>query len=261
MNIMETNTTPQVQTSNKLNIGIKDWIIISLFVIIIILLLCVGLQRNKINDVNDNYIIVNDELVEYKNKYNEEYALKNMYILENEQLRQYNEELYNEYKSLKDNPIIITKTEIVTQIDTVYTTTDSLKNEENIVKWYWSAQDSTFYKIKGHSSITYDYKDAKTVIEDLMLEAGIYLDVIDNGETLQVIAKTTNPYVSIRDVTGVMIDPNNSPTIKKQFKQKRWGIGPTISTGIVFGTDFMGKPIVGAGGLIGISIHYDLFSW
>ena len=94
-----------------------------------------------------------------------------------------------------------------------------------------------------------------------MLEAGIYLDVIDNGETLQVIAKTTNPYVSIRDVTGVMIDPNNSPTIKKQFKQKRWGIGPTISTGIVFGTDFMGKPIVGAGGLIGISIHYDLFSW
>jgi hypothetical protein len=48
-----------------------------------------------------------------------------------------------------------------------------------------------------------------------MLEAGIYLDVIDNGETLQVIAKTTNQYVSIRDVTGVMIDPNNSPTIKK----------------------------------------------
>ena len=57
-----------------------------------------------------------------------------MYILENEQLRQYNEELYNEYKSLKDNPVIITKTEIITQIDTVYATTDSLKNEENVVK-------------------------------------------------------------------------------------------------------------------------------
>ena len=36
-----TNNTPQVQAGNKLNMGVKDWIIISLFVIIIVLLLFV----------------------------------------------------------------------------------------------------------------------------------------------------------------------------------------------------------------------------
>jgi hypothetical protein len=99
----------------------RDILIIILIILLVIASLVGGIFINKYKAASGQIVIWNDSLTVYKNKYNEEYTAKNTYILKAEQLEAYNKELYKEYKSLKDNPVVITKTKVVTKIDTVYT--------------------------------------------------------------------------------------------------------------------------------------------
>lgn len=87
----------------------KDWIIVILLGIILILAIIAGVYYHKYSKSEADVILINDSLTTYKNKYDEEYTAKNTYILKAEQLEQYNKELSAEYKSLKDNPIVIVK--------------------------------------------------------------------------------------------------------------------------------------------------------
>ena len=97
----------------------KDWIIITLGIIILLLGIGCGVYYHKYQKAEGQVVIWNDSAYIYKNKYGEEYAAKNTYILQVDQLKKYNEELYAEYQSLKDHPVVITKTVIVTKIDSV----------------------------------------------------------------------------------------------------------------------------------------------
>ena len=45
----------------------------------------------------------------YKNKLDSEYVAKNIYIQTANQLKKTNQELYDEIKNLKDNPVVVTK--------------------------------------------------------------------------------------------------------------------------------------------------------
>ena len=55
----------------------------------------------------------------------------------------------NTNKSLKDNPIVITKTKVVTKLDTVYTDTRDATHNGDMIAWTWDANDSTYYKMSG----------------------------------------------------------------------------------------------------------------
>lgn len=244
--------------SNKL--GWRDILIIVLITLLVIASLIGGIFFNKYKSASNQIVIWNDSLTTYKNKYNEEYIAKNTYILKAEQLEAYNKELYKEYKSLKDNPIVITKTKVVTQIDTIYTKTDSLWHNNDTILWAWSAKDSCWYKINGIASITKANK-ADVVINNLEIKSDITMDVVDDGNQLKVIAKSDNPYVNM-DMQSVVIDPLNSPTIKNLNKKKRWGFGPYIGCGLNVGYDLVHNNVgVNVGASIGFSIHYDLIQW
>lgn len=239
----------------------RDILIIILIILLVIASLVGGIFINKYKTASGQIVIWNDSLTVYKNKYNEEYTAKNTYILKAEQLEAYNKELYKEYKSLKDNPVVITKTKVVTKIDTVYTQTDSIWKHDDMILWAWSAKDSCWYKINGTASITKAEKTS-VVINNLEIQSDITLDVVDDGNQLKVIAKTDNPYINTNDIQSIVIDPLNSPTIKKLNKSKRWGFGPYIGIGLYTGYDFIRNGVgVGVGGSIGFSIHYDLVQW
>lgn len=252
------------QLKNKLSeLSIKDWIITVLAIIIILLSLGCAIAVHKYHDAKGDVVIWNDSTLVYKNKYNEEYLAKNTYILEVQKLKEYNEELYKEYQSLKDHPIVITKTDIITKIDTIKTNIDSLFSGDNIIDWDWSANDKDFYHISGGSYVEFgnDSTSVGTEIDNITINSRLTLDVIDNGKQLEVIAKTDNPYVTLSDMQSVVIDPTTSPTLSRYYKPKRWGFGPYLGVGINGGTDFKGSPQIGWGVSIGFAIHYDIFQW
>lgn len=248
----------------NLNLKIKDYVIIILGVLSIALLLGLCVTYNKYKETKKEIVIWTDEVYSYINKYNEEYAAKKTYILKAEQLEEYNKQLFEEYQSLKDHPLVITNTEILFKTDTVNTSIYDLFFTNNKIKWEWQAKDSTYYSINGESGVT--IKDSTecnvyTTIFNQEMNANLTMDVIDDGKQLSVIAKTNNPYVSLHNMQSVVIDPNTCPTIKNYFKPKRWGFGPSIGAGILYGIDFNSNSIVGVGGYIGIGLHYDIFQW
>ena len=65
-------------------------------------------NHNLKNEAQSNYVILSDSLTNYKNKVGELYKEKESYIIDNENLKNINNDLYKEIKNLKDNPIVIT---------------------------------------------------------------------------------------------------------------------------------------------------------
>ena len=74
------------EVNEKHNLDAKDWIIIALGIIILLLGIGCGIYYHKYQKAEGQVVIWNDSAHIYKNKYNEEYTAKNTYILKAEQL-------------------------------------------------------------------------------------------------------------------------------------------------------------------------------
>ena len=74
------------EANEKHKLTTKDWIIIVLGIIILLLGIGCGIYYHKYQKAEGQIIIWNDSAYIYKNKYDEEYAAKNTYILKAEQL-------------------------------------------------------------------------------------------------------------------------------------------------------------------------------
>lgn len=252
-----------METDKKHKLDVKDWIIIAFGIIILLLGIGCAIYYHKFQKAEEQIIIWNDSTYFYKNKYDEEYIAKNTYILKANQLQKYNDELYKEYKSLKDNPIVITKTEVVTNIDSVNTNTHNATSNDVLLAWCWDASDKDYYKISGGSTANFNNPDSsKTFIENMQVNANLTLDVIDNGEQLAVIAKSDNPYMNLGVKQSVIIDPLNSPTLKNYYKPKRWGLSVYLGTSINVGYDPIHNNIgINFGPSAGFAITYDFVQW
>lgn len=248
---------------NKQKLGVKDWIIIGLGVIIIFLLIGCGIYSCKLRNAEKQVVIWNDSTYVYKNKYNEEYTAKNTYILEAEQLKKYNAELYKEYKSLKDNPVVITKTKVITKIDTFTTNTNNVVYGDSTITWGWEAYDDDYYSINGISVANLRNSDSiQTSVNNLEVDAKLTLNVVDNGEQLSVVAKTDNPYVYLENMQSVIIDPTTSPTLSNYYKPKRWGFSVYFGLGVNCGWDPIHNNVgLNIGPSAGVAVTYDIFQW
>lgn len=244
-------------------IDTKDWIIIILGIIILLLGAGVAIFSYKYHKAEGQIVIWNDSTYYYKNKYGEEYNAKNAYILKSEQLQQYNDELYKEYKSLKDNPVVITKTKIITKIDTLQTLPYDIQFNDSMIAWKWKANDKDYYKLNGNSKVDLTNENSpQTTIDNLEIDAKLSLNVIDNGQQLAVIAKTDNPYMKLDSMQSVIIDPLESPTIKNCFKPKRWGLSVYLGLGVNCGYDPINKNVgLNIGPSAGVAVTYDLVQW
>lgn len=254
----ENNTKSWVSTWNG-----KDWLIAILLIVILLLGICAGVYYHKFINAENQIVIWNDSAFIYKNKYNEEYAAKNMYILKAEQLQKYNNELYKEYQNLKDNPVIITKIQTITKIDSVKADTESIIYKDSLITWSWHASDSSFYKMTGTSKVKVDdLNTAITEISQLIINAKLSMNVVDNGEQLSVMAKTDNPYISFGDMSAVVIDPTTCPTLKNYFKPKKWGLGVYLGAGVNVGYDPIHNQVgINFGPSIGIAVTYNIIQW
>ena len=198
------------------------------FIIVLLVILCLvgawslyrtkkDLERTKIELVESQ-----DTTIIYKNKTGELYAACETYIADIKELKTANEELYKEWKNLKDHPIIIEKVQTVIKIDSIYikddVTVDSLSN--------------IYCSISGATTLDVLNKAANTSIYNIEIPATFTTDVIDKNNTLYLLTKCDNPYVQINNIEGAIVSPEQSKVLKKRFNRP-WGVmigvGPSIT--------------------------------
>lgn len=237
----------------------KDWLLLILSIVVLSLYFWGKHWENKSIEYANQRGIYTDSLTIYKNKLNEEYAAKYTMIMNEKDLKLYNKELWNELKSLKDNPLVITKTNLETVVREIQAKNDTVYVHDNIetgLKDYtynWSAKDSIWYSVKGISTVSGDFKTFNTTIPELKINSNLTLDLIETKQNLQVIAKTDNPYMNVSDIKSVVIDPRKSKILKSYFPQKKWGIGPQVGVGVT--SDLKVRPYIGVG------IQYSIFNF
>lgn len=244
------------------NFNFKDFFKNVKNILIIILLLLIGflIIQNRVFEKKtlDNYIVLSDSLNFYKNKNNELYKEKQSYILDIKTLKEVNENIYNEYKKLKDNPIVITETITEVKIKEIYidneSTIDSLNNIINNYKYkddYLTLNVNHFYNPSKQVG--------KLEIYDISMIASIYTNIIEKDKKLYLISKSDNPYLNITNVNGGFIDINSSKILNNYYKkQNKWSLG--VSMGI-YGIYGLSNKKFDFGPGLGLSLNYHFCSW
>lgn len=230
-------------------------------VLIIILLIVSSIlyfkNVNIENKLETNQVILTDSLYEYKNKVNELYKEKEAYITNKKDLERINKELYDEIKKLKDNPIVVTKIETVTKIDSIFieskTEKDSLSNSKinnyNYIDDYISM--NLTHKLNNNTGSLF--------VNNIKMNADITYSIIENKKTnkLSIITKSNNPYLNITDVNGGLINLQNSKTLEQYYRRdNKWNISINGGYGIVY-DHVNGRFAVGP--TLSIGVSYTLF--
>lgn len=196
-----------------------------------------------------------DTLTVYKNKQDELYAEREISTAEKRDLKEKQEELYNEIKKLKDNPITITKIETVTEIDsiyirdTVYQTSDREYRTDFLYKDEWS-------EFSGYSAFNLHSLSGTTVFNRISFNSSIWVSIIEKDKkTLSLIARSDNPYLKINNLNGSVISPEDSKLLRQRYR-KPWG----ISAGIGVSTTYYNNRII-AVPAIQITLGYQFISF
>ena len=196
-----------------------------------------------------------DTLTVYKNKQDELYAEREISIAEKRDLKKKEEELYNEIKKLKDNPITITKIETVTEIDsiyirdTVYQTSDKEYRTDFLYKDQWS-------EFSGYSAFNLHSLSGTTVFNRISFNSNIWVSIIEKDKkTLSLIARSDNPYLKINNLNGSIVSPEDSKLLRQRYR-KPWG----ISAGIGVSTTYYNNRIIAVPALQ-ITLGYQFISF
>lgn len=207
-------------------------------IIVLLILLCVfgikyALLERDYDKLNTDYITSQDTVMVYKNKLGESYSMVQTLITDKNALKRTNDELYKEIKNLKDNPIVVTKTEIIYKVDTLPMKTDTLYINPDKTEYlsYFSYSDE-WCGIRGHNTLDISKNSSKTVLDSIGMSSTLSLDLIEKDKSLMFIAKADNPYLQINNIEGAVVSPEKSKLLKKKFN-KPWGVmigvGPAVT--------------------------------
>lgn len=199
-------------------------------VAIILILLFTGFlafENHKLrNESQNNYVILTDSLNDYKNKIGELYKEQESYVIEKNDLKKINEDLYNEIKYLKENPIIITKTEIKYQIKEIEVKNDSIvvNKPNNIIENFYNYKDEYFSANISHKLNLLDNM-GNLSINNISSTTNLYLDIIEKDKKPFIITRMDNPYLTISNIEGGFIDLHKSKLLSKYYKKEyRWNL-------------------------------------
>lgn len=234
---------------NYLKSNWKAWFFIVLGILFLILLIQ---NRSLKTQAEKNTIIYVDSLKQYKNKVDELYVAQNTYIASEKDLRKINEELSNEVKNLKENPVVVTIIKTEYKVDSINTVTREMDVDSltNISTYNWAFQDDWF-DIDGTSSFNFRTNMGHTYINSIYSNAKLTLDIVEKPSTkdLQILIKTDNPYFNITAINGAIISPEKIKEVSSRIKHRNcWGVG--ISAGIgtgIYRQNIIFTPYVGVG--------------
>ena len=205
-------------------------------VIIVLLLVSVlGLFFNyhSLKHSYQNLVIDSqDTVMIYKNKTKDLYVMNQAYVTDIANLKKENADLHKEVKNLKDHPIIVTKTEIVYQVDSikVYTASVTVNADSTLYTSNFSYNDG-WCKIAGYNTFDIYTHSSETFLNTIGAQSSLYLDLIEKDKKLQFIVRADNPYLQINRIEGAVVSPEKSKILRQRFN-KPWGVmigvGPSM---------------------------------
>ena len=193
----------------------------------IILFIALGFSVTKCNSYKrqyqNSYREYRDSVAVYVSKCNEAYVMNNAYIADIATIKRENEELYNEIKSLKDNPIVVTKIKTKYVFDTVYVepelTADTVTGDFSANIAYQDEWNNFTGRFNGNI-----YSGASMFsIDKMELNCSLTTDLIEKNGKLYFITKADNPYLVINDIDGYLVSLEKLKFLKKQFNRP-WGV-------------------------------------
>ena len=217
-------------------------------------------NHNLKNKAQSNYVILSDSLTNYKNKVGELYKEKESYIIDNENLKNINNDLYKEIKNLKDNPIVITKTEIKYEIKEVFIKDDSVKVDSvnNIIKNFYNYNDD-YFSAKLTHSLDISNNNRSIFFDNINAKTNLFVNIIEKNKKPFLVAKSDNPYLTISNLDGGFIDLDNSDVLNKYYKREnRWNLSFNLGVFTIYNIN-TGRFEAGPG--FGFSIGRSFAQW
>ncbi|MGL5692117.1 MAG: hypothetical protein ACRDD8_15055 [Bacteroidales bacterium] len=223
------------------------------FLLIVLCIVSVGLliSVNTVIDARNDVLSATDSLTVVK-KLNGELVYKmESYDVSISKLKHTNNELYNEIKHLKDNPIVVFKTKIEYVIDTIKTesTKDSVLMGNGIKRYnfHWYNNNHPTIDISGTTMIQlYDniVTDYETTVDNTTVKIDLLCSVSENKDKVIFQIAPKNPNVKIESIEGYSI-------YNKRNKPKKIGLS-------VFGGPSYGFNNRAFDLSIGVGISYDI---
>lgn len=247
-------------------------IIILLSIIIIVLLFSYikSCENNLLNKqlYKQNFNALNDTLRIEKNKNNELVTVSTAYILELDELKKYNEDLYKEYLKEKNNIKVLTKTEIQIQEVPVLINNEIELKEDGLtyIKWNYLKDTIGFsQKLTGVSTIQIDttyntlsIKDLGTKINENLISISLINTIRFNKSNNLYESVVYSPYQNVK----FNVETNIDPSMTGLKKENNFIIGPTLGIIGFSGNWSTQQPINnGLSWYIGFGVTYKLISF
>ena len=220
---------------NLLKKFVSDWKNILIAVLIITAMVLYFNYRHaqrKLNFAEAEKIELADSISEYKNKVGELYSSKETYITTIKDLKKLNSDLSAEVKKLKDNPLVVTKIEYETKIETIYIK-DSLEYNDTL-KTYKSSfnYEDRWAQIGGFTMFDFCNMNSYTMLNNINFTGNFYFDVIEKNKKLYTAVRSDSPYIQINNIESAILSPENSKVLKQHFRRP-WGIAAGLGASVV----------------------------
>jgi len=256
----------EIKLTNTVIIGV-------LIGIILLLVKCNGDKISKLKQQNlkqqNNIEVLNDSVKSYYTKNGNLIHERGVLISNKKELKELNNELYEEVKELEktipnSNQQLVVKYITKIQSDTVYVNSNILMlNDSTYVVNF--KKDTVFSKNNSRhleGSLTIDLFNDTTkfkklnvskvkITKDIInMDASLVLGMMD--KKLKVWLKTDYPGFEASQIDAVVLDPNIHPELRK-LNKKKFSVGPHVGIGI--GENLSISPT------IGIGIQYSLIKF
>lgn len=207
-----------------------------LLTILILVIIGMGISnrmaQRKIERLNAERAELVDTVSDYKNKVGDLYKARETYLTTIKDLKQLNEDLHAEVKNLKEHPIVVTKVEYETKVETIYIK-DSLEviDDEKSYKSIFNYSDR-WTNIDGFTMFDFVNRNSYTLFNNITFTGNFYYDIIEKDKKLYTLVRSDNPYIQINNIESVILSPENSKIIKNHFRRP-WGIMGGLGASVV----------------------------
>lgn len=159
------------------------------------------------------------------------YSERKTYITDIENLKTANTELYNEVKSLKDNPIVVTRIETITEYKDIVIRDTIMKIGSEFYTSLIQYNDD-WCNINGNSVFDTGKCISTITFDSISFNNNFTVDLIDKNDELSFIVKSNNPYCKINNIEGAIVNPGNSKILKNRFEE-HWVVSAGIGGSLI----------------------------
>ena len=250
--------------------------------IVVLILIGLGEYRKIVNLNRDiehhelNQAALTDSLSFERNKNGELLVSIDGYISSEKELKGLNKGLWDEVQAQKGKVLMLTNTilgikqdsaDLAKTVDELNVLIGELQQVGDKYTAPWSIphkyDENNFFKVNGATVVQVMSNDPFQMRHDTT-----YLTLFENqidvsygqkieGNRLRVFIQSEYPGFTIEAMEGVLIDPDEWPSVFKPTK-RHWFTGFGVGPNIVMGYDFLGqKPAF----VVGLGIQYNIYEW